>query len=50
MRKLIQHGFEEDGDVVFTEHGYEGDTECSVGFDWKQGEHFLNSSFQHFML
>ncbi|CAG5132645.1 unnamed protein product, partial [Candidula unifasciata] len=38
VKKLLQQGIEEDGDAIFTEHGYEGDTECSVCFDWKKGE------------
>ncbi|XP_035828113.1 lysosomal-trafficking regulator isoform X2 [Aplysia californica] len=37
VRQLLQQGLEEEGDVVMTEQGYEGDTEYSIGFDWKTG-------------
>ncbi|GFO36579.1 lysosomal-trafficking regulator [Plakobranchus ocellatus] len=35
VKQLLQAGLEEDGDTIFTEQGYDGDTECSVAFDWK---------------
>ncbi|XP_055879864.1 lysosomal-trafficking regulator-like isoform X2 [Biomphalaria glabrata] len=40
VRQLLKQELEEDGDIVYTELGYEGDTESSVSFDWKKGLEF----------
>ena len=37
VKQLLQAGLDEDGDTIYTEQGYDGDTECSVAFDWKTG-------------
>ncbi|GFS19430.1 lysosomal-trafficking regulator [Elysia marginata] len=44
VKQLLQAGLDEDGDTIYTEQGYDGDTECSVAFDWKTG---LEYSLQH---
>ncbi|CAL1534579.1 unnamed protein product, partial [Lymnaea stagnalis] len=37
VRQLLKLGLDEDGESIFTEHGYEGDSESSICFDWKKG-------------
>lgn len=37
VRQLLQQELDEDGEVLFTEQGYEADTETSISYDWKKG-------------